>query len=42
MGGAGAEEGDVGEGGEAELISKLEFLLGVAFVVMVAGELDGG
>ena len=30
------------KGGEAELISELEFLLGVAFVVVVAGELDGG
>ena len=31
----------MGEGGELELVSKLEFLLGVAIEVMVASELDG-
>ncbi len=31
----------MGEGGELELISELEFLFGVAFEVVVAGELDG-
>ena len=32
----------VGEGREAELAAELEFLLGVAVEVVVAGELDGG
>ena len=42
MRGSGAEEGGVGEGRIRKLASKLEFLVGKTFVIVVTGELDGG
>jgi hypothetical protein len=42
VGGSGEEEGDVGEGGVAELLADIEFLGDEAVEVVVSCELDGG
>jgi len=42
VGGSCEEEGEVGEGGVAELLTHIEFLGDEAIEVVVTGELDGG